>query len=147
MGERSPRSRRLTMKRTRYFFEIVVSLVFIGALALGAVVAFRAGRGGGPAGSAAKTPQGYPPPEATVPAPAPTLPPQPTLPLVLPGETLVIPTLTPWPTLTPQPTPTRRPGPTATALPLPTPASDASGLIYFTTVGEAPLGSSHFVLP
>src|SRR5574341_2418093 len=92
------------MKRTRHFFEIVVSLVFIGVLALGAIVAFRGLSGDGAASALPETPQGYPPPEATVPAPGPTSPPQPTLPLVLPGELPIIPTLTPWPTLTPQPT-------------------------------------------
>ncbi len=41
------------------------------------------------------------------------------------------PTTTPLSTSTPLPTPTRRPGPTATALPIPTVASDSSGVIQY----------------
>ncbi len=53
------------MKRAQRFFEIAAGLVIIGALALGAVVAFRALSGGGAAGAQAGTPQGYPPPQET----------------------------------------------------------------------------------
>jgi len=57
------------MKRAQHFFEIAAGLVIIGALALGAIVAFRALSGGGGTGAQAGTPPGYPPPQATVPAP------------------------------------------------------------------------------
>jgi dipeptidyl aminopeptidase/acylaminoacyl peptidase len=38
---------------------------------------------------------------------------------------------TPWPTFTPFPTPTLKPGPTATLIPLPIPAKDAEGTIWY----------------
>ncbi len=63
-------------------------------------------------------------PQTRMPRPTPG----PALPSVTPA---VFPTLSPWPTFTPWPTPTRRPGPMATALPLPQPAKDATGTIFY----------------
>lgn len=80
-------------------------------------------------------------PLQTPPSPAATLgpsQPQTRMPYPTPGPAQpsdvtppVFPTLSPWPTFTPWPTPTRRPGPTATALPLPQPAKDATGTIFY----------------
>jgi Tol biopolymer transport system component len=55
------------------------------------------------------------------------------------GKDIVCPTWTPWPTFTPRPTPTRRPGSTAIAMPLPKPANDPAGVIWYTTrMGSSP---------
>lgn len=115
------------MKRAQRFFEIVVGLVFVSALALGAVAALRALSGGRAASALPETPQGYPPPEATVPVPG---TPYPTSVII---EVPPLQTPTPWLTFTPPPQPTRRPGPTESPMPLPEPAQDASGSIAYIT--------------
>lgn len=136
------------MQKIEGFLQTFIGLVLTAALAAGLALLFRAMRGG-PAGQgypppeatwppASLTPIGYPPPQATSPPVDLTQPAVPTPILIVPGQTVVIPTLTPWPTPTPQPTPTRRPGPTATGLPPPTIAPDASGAIWYATLsGQA----------
>jgi Tol biopolymer transport system component len=135
------------MKRAQRFFEIVAGLVIIGALALGAIAAFRALSSAGTPGALVRTPQGYPPPEATVPVPEATVSTGPTPIVILPGQTVVIPTLTPWPTAPLPPTPTRRPGPTATAIPLPQPAKDAAGFILYMVRGKSNDSATYYSLP
>jgi len=50
-----------------------------------------------------------------------------------PGKVYVFPSPTPFPTRTPWPTPTLRPGPTATAMPMPEPAMNAAGTIFYAS--------------
>jgi WD40 repeat protein len=125
------------MKRAQRFFEIVVGLVIMGALALGAIVAFRVLSSAGTPGALAKTPQGYPPPQATLP-PGPTLPPQPTPPIVYANQSP-----TPWPTFTPLPISTRKPGPTETPLPVPQPAQDSVGVISYVVYEQGDKASGY----
>jgi hypothetical protein len=79
---------------------------------------------------------GYPAPEQTAEITYVPLP-EPTLVELAPGE-FYAPTLAPAPLFTPRPTPTRRPGPTATAVPLPTPPNNPTGVIRYATLSDPP---------
>lgn len=57
------------MKKAWSFLQVVAGLLILGALAVGLAVAFRALSGSGAASALPGTPQGYPPPQATLPAP------------------------------------------------------------------------------
>lgn len=132
------------MKQVVRVLKTLAELTLVGALILAVLFLFSVLSGREQASSStpqATNQQGYPPPASASPVlvtvTIPPYPPPPTTPAP-----------TPQPTPTTQPTPTQRPEPTATGFPLPTPPSNPSGVIRYTTIsGEAPnFTYAHFAL-
>lgn len=132
------------MKQTGRVLKTLAELTLVGALILAVLVLFsifsNREQAFNPTLQATNEQQGYPPPSVSPVPVTVTSPPYP------PPATTPAPTL--QATSTVQPTSTQQPGPTATGFPLPTPPSNPSGVIQYTTIsGEAPnFTYSHFAL-